>query len=577
VSEERITRASTIECLPSQPADETVLVVASQSQAPALPVECTEDVSTDLTMAAAVTSTHKPESGAGERCQWRLPNIYLRMVHQTQEYYRLVHALRKLDHAQDVVFAMMSTFIVAIMCLQIVQHCAEATQAHAMADFVRSMYNVPGMSDADALSDLRGLLFLLYSIVFIVPMTWMITVNSVSGNAGSFCKNTHLCISDAGVSTLRMAMFSFKHPARPWNTLRCIKHVKPSNKRSPSLIRLEFSRGLPIDINLHKFTSDRETQVLLCAVKAYRPDLCEQVAELEKALLPESGKTYTELWSKSLLHDTERLRLSALPPDTSLQNGRFRIVDQLGSGGQGTAYLTEDLVESKLIVLKEYILPDSRNVHDCRRAITRLEDEAHLLSRLQHEQIVKALDIFLEDHRAYLMLEHIDGPPIKSLVAERGAMTEMEVIDLASQMCNVLEYLHEQSPPMVHQDFTPDNLLLTESHVLKLVDFNVAKEKQNSKTSLVVGKHAYMPPEQFRGKACPQSDIYAMGATLYLMLTGVEPEPLTCCHPIERQPVSVEMDRIVARATALELTDRYQNVREISEDLRALREQEAKV
>src|SRR5262249_50363420 len=138
------------------------------------------------------------------------------------------------------------------------------------------------------------------------------------------------------------------------------------------------------------------------------------------------------------------------------------------------------------------------------------------------------------------------------------------VIELALQMCEVLKHLHSMSPPMVHQDFTPDNLLLAQGNILKLVDFNVAKERENSKTALVVGKHGYMPPEQFRGKACPQSDIYALGATLHFLLTGCDPEPLSCLHPAEHNElIDQHVDQIVARATALELDDRYASVVEL--------------
>ncbi|MGH9552215.1 MAG: protein kinase domain-containing protein, partial [Terriglobales bacterium] len=160
---------------------------------------------------------------------------------------------------------------------------------------------------------------------------------------------------------------------------------------------------------------------------------------------------------------------------------------------------------------------------------------------------------------------------LKALVAERSALPESEVLALALQMVSVLAYLHGLSPPMVHQDFTPDNLLLTERGVLKLVDFNVAKERQNTKTALVVGKHAYMPPEQFKGKVCPQSDIYALGASLHFLLTGTDPEPLSCCHPAQQnERVSEQMDAIVAKATSLELADRYLDVAALHKDLTEL-------
>jgi serine/threonine-protein kinase len=106
---------------------------------------------------------------------------------------------------------------------------------------------------------------------------------------------------------------------------------------------------------------------------------------------------------------------------------------------------------------------------------------------------------------------------------------------------------------------------------LKLVDFNVAKESATTKTSLVVGKQCYMPPEQFRGKTSVQSDIYAMGASLYFLLVGVEPDPLSASRPrTVRADVSEELDRIVARATALEPESRYECAADLERDLRKL-------
>jgi serine/threonine protein kinase len=121
---------------------------------------------------------------------------------------------------------------------------------------------------------------------------------------------------------------------------------------------------------------------------------------------------------------------------------------------------------------------------------------------------------------------------------------------------------------VVHRDFTPDNLILNNDGVLKLVDFNVAQQKDVTATGTVVGKHAYLPPEQFRGHPGTRSDIYALGATLYYLLTGEEPEPISVSRPraVVGQ-VSQELDDIVARATAPNETDRYGTVQELEADL----------
>ncbi|MBX9690834.1 MAG: protein kinase, partial [Cyanobacteria bacterium] len=127
------------------------------------------------------------------------------------------------------------------------------------------------------------------------------------------------------------------------------------------------------------------------------------------------------------------------------------------------------------------------------------------------------------------------------------------------------------NPPVIHRDFTPDNLILHKDGTLKLIDFNVAKQVVESTTSgTVVGKHAYLPPEQFRGMPERASDIYAMGATIHYLLCGQDPEPISTSHPKRVNPaLSDEINALVERATALDLQKRYKNIHELQADLNA--------
>lgn len=156
-------------------------------------------------------------------------------------------------------------------------------------------------------------------------------------------------------------------------------------------------------------------------------------------------------------------------------------------------------------------------------------------------------------------------------MVEKGKrFSQEEVIALSIQMAEILSYLHSLSPPIVHRDFTPDNLMLQEDGLLKLLDFNVAQQKTSSVTCTVVGKQAYLPPEQFRGKPCSQSDIYAMGATIYFLLVGEDPDAITSSHPAKVTEVEEKLDALVAKATALELDKRYQDAESLLEDLKNL-------
>src|SRR5262249_53315395 len=160
------------------------------------------------------------------------------------------------------------------------------------------------------------------------------------------------------------------------------------------------------------------------------------------------------------------------------------------------------------------------------------------------------------------------GKSLRQLVADGGPMPLDTVRSLALQMCEILSYLHSLVPPVVHRDFTPDNLIYSSQGTLKLVDFNVAQQTDSTTTGTVVGKHAYIPPEQFGGKLTPQSDIYAMGATLHFLLTGDDPEPISQSHPIiSRDEVGRDMNEVVARATAVDTSERFRDVQELRDEL----------
>ncbi|HEY9788089.1 MAG TPA: serine/threonine-protein kinase [Candidatus Obscuribacterales bacterium] len=313
----------------------------------------------------------------------------------------------------------------------------------------------------------------------------------------------------------------------------------------------------------------------------------------------EGGISYTEIWLDALWQPPQRNRMSKLVCGNTLCDERFTVIRALGTGGQGTAYLAEmrrgarprrgarhqerfflerelstsiyadDLEEKRLVVLKEFILPGFSNIRLNRELIGRIQHEAMLLKRLHHENIVNLLDFFMEDHRGYLVLEHVDGISLRALVAERGPLNEEEVMRLAMQMCDILSYLHSQSPPVVHRDFTPENLILTPKG-LKLIDFNLAESGLPYGSTNCVGKPSYTPPEQIKGKPSRQSDLYAMGATICFLITGEDPEPLTVSAPRKKQPsVGRALDAAVRRLTQQDEKLRFASASEASQFLSA--------
>ncbi len=279
---------------------------------------------------------------------------------------------------------------------------------------------------------------------------------------------------------------------------------------------------------------------------------------------------YTELWLRYFSSPEKRTRKSSLCKGDEV-GGRFSIISTLGQGGQGTAYLAQSMSAEQssgsaceALVLKEYILPFHRGESVFRDSLNKLQKEAAILSRIRHPNIVQCRECFVDDHRGYLVLEYLEGEGLNDYVARNGALSEPQVIEIILQICNAVEYMHTLDQRIIHRDLTPDNCILQETGCVKIVDFNVAHQLESSATNTVVGKHAYIPPEQFRGKATEQSDIYAIGGTMHFLLTGANPEPMSVSSPHSiKSSVSEELDAIVRKATALEAKDRYSTAFEL--------------
>lgn len=384
---------------------------------------------------------------------------------------------------------------------------------------------------------------------------------------------THIGLGRQGLRFLwRRRLFSNDGQYLPWSDLGHVSVERSRGKTSPLDDRLRFlcNDGKRLEIPLGCVDSVDDRESLLKAIQKWAPSVSRDASVVE-ALQPPADYSYTELWLQALSAPPKRQRFQPLISGAMLREGHFQVLKTLGIGGQGQAYLAKDNISQQEVVLKEFILPVYVDVNVRRTALEQFENEAKILRQLDNPQIVKLVDFFVEDHRAYLVLEYIRGASLREIVRTQGALPENQVRALAVQMCAILSYLHKLSPPVVHRDFSPDNLVLNVDGTLKLIDFNVAKQSVESTTSgTVVGKHAYLPPEQFRGQPVVQSDIYAMGATLYYLLVGHDPEPIAVSHPATAcEAVSEVLSSIVERATALDLQKRYQNVEELKQDLLA--------
>jgi tRNA A-37 threonylcarbamoyl transferase component Bud32 len=266
--------------------------------------------------------------------------------------------------------------------------------------------------------------------------------------------------------------------------------------------------------------------------------------------------TYETIWTDSLESQFGATNFAPLRTGSRLQSGMYEVRMQLASSGLSAVYLVAQ-TSGRKVVLKESALPEDTSAAARAKAKELFEREAKLLARMDHPQITKVLDHFVEDGREYIVLEFIPGMSLRQLVQLRGRRSPEKVAHWAIEIAEILRYLHSLDPPIVHRDLTPDNLILRSDGSIVLIDFGVSNEFVSRATGTLVGKQAYMPPEQIRGKAEPKSDVYAFGATLYFLITGVDPEPLTCLRPATIVPtLSGSFCDLITASTQLDCSSR---------------------
>ncbi len=273
------------------------------------------------------------------------------------------------------------------------------------------------------------------------------------------------------------------------------------------------------------------------------------------------------------------------PPEGLLSEGmqlqnRYKILGVIGIGGMGAVYKAQDLRfpgVMRLCAVKEMF--NTATDPQVRQMIVRtFEREASILATLSHPAIPQVYDFFTEGMRSYLVLEFIPGKNLEEILAEtEGFLSEVQVVDWAIQLCDVLSYLHNHKPrPIIFRDLKPANIMLDDHNRIRLIDFGIAKLFQSGEKGTMIGTEGYSPPEQYRGIAEPRGDIYALGATLHHLLSKQDPrlEPPFSFHerPIhEKNPtVSRELVEIINKALEYDINKRWGSAEEMKRALLSL-------
>src|SRR5256712_5073654 len=259
----------------------------------------------------------------------------------------------------------------------------------------------------------------------------------------------------------------------------------------------------------------------------------------------------------------------SLTPGSRLQGGRYILKKMLGQGGMGTAVLATDIrLDSKSVVIKE-LLSDNTDPARMQEDVRNFKREVATLAHLDHPLIPNVTDHFQEGSRYFMVQEYVEGENLEERMDRvNQPMKEREALGYASELLDILDYLAQETPPIVHRDIKPANIIIgTKDKRAHLVDFgiaraDVARNTQRKQTS-ALGTPDYAPPEHYQGNADPRSDLYALAATLHHLLTNRDPRnhPPFTYPPVRTQnlQLSSEIERVLTKALNNDINQRYQS------------------
>jgi tRNA A-37 threonylcarbamoyl transferase component Bud32 len=203
--------------------------------------------------------------------------------------------------------------------------------------------------------------------------------------------------------------------------------------------------------------------------------------------------------------------------------GKYEIKRPLGRGAMGTVYEGWDPIIERRVAIKTVKLPETADP-ETEEALARFRREAQAAGRLTHPNIVAVFDYGETNDLAYIVMEFVDGPPLKSLLDKQERFAVPETLRVMEDLLAGLQFSHERG--VVHRDIKPANVMLTSSGQAKIADFGIARIESSSMTQAgtLLGTPAYMSPEQFMGQVVDaRTDIYSSGVLLYQLLTGERP------------------------------------------------------
>lgn len=266
-----------------------------------------------------------------------------------------------------------------------------------------------------------------------------------------------------------------------------------------------------------------------------------------------------------------------LMPNDRLENGRYVVEKVIGQGGMGAAVVAKDTrLSNKLVVIKE-LVSDNSDPSKLQEDVRNFKLEVQTLASMEHPLIPSVRDSFQEGSRYFMVQDYASGENLEARIEHaKQPLPEQEVLVYATQVLDILDYLEQQSPPIVHRDIKPANIIVgSRDNRARLVDFGIARAQANKnarrKQTSALGTPGYAPPEQYQGNADGRSDLFALAATMHHLLTNRDPRdhapfvypPVRSVNP----KISPETQHVLERALKINPNERYQNAAAMRHDI----------
>ncbi|MFN8554250.1 MAG: serine/threonine-protein kinase, partial [Candidatus Obscuribacterales bacterium] len=363
---------------------------------------------------------------------------------------------------------------------------------------------------------------------------------------------------------------------RLWSDLQALDNIKSdiSKPDQPTSFELKFKSGGKVKFSTAQIPA-QDLRVLLDAIDEHAvnctvdPEIfvvCQAMEDRAKEEATSDGIDDAAIKSISK-QEFKSTVFVPLSPGEFIPGTKTRIIKQLASKPLCAVYMARD-AQGNMQTVKQFYLADE--TEETRAFAKILHREYELLSKLDHPGIAKVATAFSVEKSTFLIVEHRPGSDLRAVVAEHGPRSEGLTISWAQQICEIMNYLHSREPVILHRDLAPDNIIVGDDGQLRLIDFGAAREFLEGITGTMIGKQCFVAPEQLRGEAIVQSDIFSFGCTLYFLLTGKEPRALSQSSPAKDIDCSDELDQLIRDCTNFDASERPASFDEVLQRLKKL-------